>query len=412
MGRADALKHVVAERKDAVLRRSLEVVSGPEGYLVSGRESEVEGFTSRVIGESLGAASAVAVPARLLPAVTGSRPLARRTAVFVKVAPDAREVLAARGVLPSGSGIFRTAIKGANAIRSAHLHWVASMLSPKSVLSAQLIYSLMSLRTAVRDTESAVERVGSAADSVLALAQASRAGDVIGHHRSLCRLLDTVDESGVLASADWEAMAPLGPMLEVTVERLRAHASRTLDSVPGDAPVSTRARHLGAAAVENRLGETLQLLAVAEESVYVWQQLRTERVRADEPQHLEPILKSVQQQLQEHRDRDSDVVRAIREQLAGAGAIRMRDVPRWGAAAKLRKAVSGLRDDLDHFAQAREGQLAGWLEDDAPDRPAALGEVRRRAAGAGRVARSTLGSVGSQVSAISHIRGRSARPTT
>ncbi|GGC59400.1 hypothetical protein IEU95_06300 [Hoyosella rhizosphaerae] len=400
MGRTDALRHVVSERKDAVLRRSLEVVSGPQGMFVSGPEAEVHSFAERIIDESPGEVFSQAAPMRLIPSVPGPKLLRSRGGVFLKVAPPARTLLAARGVIPSSDGIFRTTIRGANAVRSAHLHWVTSALSAKNIVNAHVAFSVMALRTAVRDTEAAVEAVGGTADQVLALAQASRAGDVFGHHRALSRLQRTVDATGVLASADWEAVASLGPMLEVTVERLRAHTRRTLDTVPADASISDRAKYLSQASDENRLGETLQLLLVAEESVYLWQQLRAERVRAEEPEHLEATIASAEALLKEHSDRDSEIVRALREQLAGLGSIRVRDVHRWNSTIRLRRSIAGLHDIVEDFSHSRHGQLMGWLDDEDPALGAALAEMRRKAAGAGKVARTRIGQVGHHLQAL------------
>ncbi|MBD8505311.1 hypothetical protein HT102_02240 [Hoyosella sp. G463] len=404
MGRTEALRHAVSDRKDAVLRRSLEVVSGPEGLLVSGPESEVQTYTERVISEVPGSASAEVVPLRLLPAVPGPRQLRRRSGAFLKVAPGARGILAARGVVPTSDGVFRSMLRGANAIRAAHLHWITSAISPRSIINAHATFSVMALRTAVRDTETAIDRVGGTADRVLALAEASRVGDVVGHHRALRRLVRTLDDTGVLTSADWAAVAPIGPMLEVTVERLRAHARRSLESIPPDGPVPDRSRLIATAIDDNRLGETLQLLLVAEGSVYMWQQLRTERVRQAEPEHLHSVVASSREQLKEHSNRDRDIVRALREQLASLGSVRVREIHRLGAAHRLRRSISQLQDDLEEFTESREGQLAGWLDDEDPALAAALNEMRKRATGVGRAARGRLGQVGTQLHSIARPR--------
>jgi hypothetical protein len=102
--------------------------------------------------------------------------------------------------------------------------------------------------------------------------------DVLGTHLSIRRATDFLDKDGVLPDADWEALASLGPALNVTVEQLRNHVSRILDSFDPDLPVQDRATKLCAAVEGKQLGETLSLLVVAEDSLYRWQLLRLARV--------------------------------------------------------------------------------------------------------------------------------------
>ena len=77
--------------------------------------------------------------------------------------------------------------------------------------------------------------------ALLALANATVIGDVLGHHLHLQRLVRTLDETGALPTADWEAVAPLGPTLEVVVERLRAHVRTSIELFDPAQPVQDRA---------------------------------------------------------------------------------------------------------------------------------------------------------------------------
>jgi len=89
-----------------------------------------------------------------------------------------------------------------------------------------------------------VRRVEGKVESILSLAQASRAGDVLGNHMSIRRATDFLDKHGTFPDADWEALASLGPALNVTVEQLRNHIGRILASFDPDLPVQGRAAKL------------------------------------------------------------------------------------------------------------------------------------------------------------------------
>ena len=110
-----------------------------------------------------------------------------------------------------------------------------------------------------------------------------------------------------LPDADWDALASLGPALNVTVEQLRNHVNRILDSFDPDLPVQDRAAKLCAAVEEKQTGETLSLLVVAEDSLYRWQLLRLARVGDKEPEHRQRVI--------------DDLNELIRHQLAEDGKL-------------------------------------------------------------------------------------------
>lgn len=385
--------HSLTDRAEGFRRRPLEVAVEPEGLLVSGDPDEVESYTSRLVatakqfGDSVGeAASSLEVPERLavVPKAAGS---------FTRIAPKAREALDTIGLTPGSGGLFQVNVRGAEVLKSAHLHWDKVSLTPRKALHVQLAVATMSLKSAVRNVDSALRRVQGTADQVLALADASRAGDVLGHHRMLERLTKLVAQTDALPTADWESVASMGPWLEVVVERLRAYAQRTLEALSVDASVQDKARQLGRAVADDRLGETLQMLLVAEDSIYLWQQLRIERVRAEEAEHLPAVLVSARGQLREHAERDKDLLLAGRAHLAEYGSIKTTELHRRVAAARLKRDVAQLYRDLDEFSHARQSQVAGWLDQEDQRLTAALAHIGRKAWDVGGVARLRLGRV-------------------
>lgn len=237
----------------------------------------------------------------------------------------------------------------------------------------QLIAVQVALKTAVASVEAAVQRVEGSVEQVLTIAEASRVGDVVGHHASLSRLVHALEATGSLPSADWESVAGLGPSLEVGVERLREHLKRTLKGFDDEKAYLHRAMD------ENRLGESLQLLVVAEQSLYLWQRLRIARVAATEPDHLGSVTDSARRMLAEHLERDGELLVHARAELASYTAIKPLEIVRRMSSRTLKRDMPALRQDLDDFAVARRSQVVGWVEHEDPSIGDALAELGSRA---------------------------------
>jgi hypothetical protein len=98
-------------------------------------------------------------------------------------------------------------------------------------------------------------------DSVLKLAQATRAGAMLGHSETVERYLRYLEKYGDLPAADWQAIAGIGPELDTLVQQLRHHVSLSLRDFKAELPVQTRADLLRRALEQDLIGETLSLLA-------------------------------------------------------------------------------------------------------------------------------------------------------
>lgn len=197
-------------------------------------------------------------------------------------------------------------------------------------------------------------------DEVLRLAAAERLGDIYGHHRVLARKARAMADGDALTATDWSSLAGLGPDLEVGVERLRMHASKqaeTLDSCLGP---GKRAEQLEAMVRKNRLGETLQLLVVAQKSLFLWQRLRLEQVRVTEPEHFEQTIASARNILREQYRADVDLVVGLRELLTTHAVPKTSEAHHKLVSRSLTKHRQELESMLDQFVQARNLQLATW----------------------------------------------------
>jgi hypothetical protein len=175
-----------------------------------------------------------------------------------------------------------------------------------------------------------------------------------------------LDRTGVLPATDWESVASLGLDLMIVVERLRAHVERTLDDFDASKPVQERAEVLKRAVEEKSLGETLNLLVLAEESLNNWQRLRIARVQAVEPEYREQVLDDAFDLLATQVALDGKLYRRAAEVLETYRHTNAIDGFRIWSVRDLAKHSKSLKGDLDAFARARRHQLAEWQELDTP----------------------------------------------
>ncbi|WP_261769013.1 MULTISPECIES: hypothetical protein [unclassified Rhodococcus (in: high G+C Gram-positive bacteria)] len=392
----------------------------PEGVLVAGDDQAVAGYLARIkdlAGDAVQVTSIDKASVSSAAAVAGGLAgTAAQHGQFVRLSPESVKMMQAYRVLPGTGGYNRMTVVDASHKFRGQMQWQNVSMAPTRALGLQLLAVQIALQTAVQSVSDAVERVQGTVDKILVLAEASRIGDVVGNHAALSRIAQVHSETGALPTADWESIASLGPALEVGIERLREHAKRTVAGFDAQKPVQDRASYLKNAVEDKRLGETLQLLVIAEQSLYLWQKMRIERVRATEPEHLETVVNSARELLLGHFERDGDLLVQARGALASYAAIKPLEIVRWMSANDLKRDMTSLRQDLDDFANARGSQVAGWIEHEDPSVSDALAEVGNRAKAVGGAAvaiggkavdagASGLGWVGRNLQKVSSKRG-------
>lgn len=236
------------------------------------------------------------------------------------------------------------------------------------------------LRAAVSSVEAAVARMSSGAvgtgsnpagssavEQVLELADAPGLGDVVAHHNALTRAVAIVDQAGALPTREWEAIADLGAPLATAVTRLRSRASVVLDSADAAEP--------GALDPGQRLGETLQLLVLVEDSLYLWHRLRLDNLRTDDPGALPGAIAEARGLLAEHFGHDGELLRRARRALARSAEGTAFELVRRLSSTRTVKGMLELRQDLDDFRGACRADAAGWLDDEDPAIAEALDEI-------------------------------------
>lgn len=234
------------------------------------------------------------------------------------------------------------------------------------------------LKGAVASVEAAIVRLegeDAAPDTVervLSLVEAPALGDVVARHNALTRAAAIVDHRGTLPDADWAPLADLGPRLDDTATRLRGHASGLLDEAAGDTPVHQHLEYLQKAAVEEWLGETLQLLVLVEDCLFLWHRVRIARDGTEpDPQ----VVAAARAALARHFEGDAELLRRARGALARFAEGSPLEVVRRLSSTRTTRALSMLRRDLDDYRSAFRADEAGWLADEDPEIAEALDSI-------------------------------------
>ena len=192
---------------------------------------------------------------------------------YVQLHRDSLNALKDGNLIPFSDGFFRMTTNADASELLAPLQWRPAGLGPEAIVSAQMIAVQMALTSAVAQVEDAVRRVEDKVESVLEVARAQRAGDVLGNSLTISRMVDSLEKYGSLPDAYWDSVAVLGPALNVTVEQLRNHVRRILASFDHTLAVQQRTEKLRNAINDNLLGDTLSLLVIAEGALNKWQRL-------------------------------------------------------------------------------------------------------------------------------------------
>lgn len=250
------------------------------------------------------------------------------------------------------------------------------------------------LRDAIVSVEAAVARVHEFSAEIFELVGAPGGGDAVDHHNALTRVAGLLDATGQLRATDWESVRGLGEILADRAGRLRAHTGEVLDGLAADAPAQDRVACLQQAVETDRLGETLQLLVLVEDSLNLWQRLRLARIRTTEPDRLEHECAAIGTTLAGRVERDVGLLLRARARLASYAALKPFELVRWLSTARVKKDIARLRADLDDVAAALGSAAERALEAEDPsvaENLAELGNPVRAVGGALGDSARTLG---------------------
>lgn len=341
-----------------------------QGVLVDGSPEAVSSYLDRIkaaAGHVIDTAGVTkGAVGNLAGAAVGAAAIFVQSGQFVQLSAKSMEAIRTGGLLPGDPGFFRMTTVGSSGQFLQQLQWRPVSLGPTQMLSVQMIAVQMALKMAIAEVNESIKRVEGKVESVLKLAEADRIGDVRGQYATVVRLTRNLDKTGVLPATDWQSVASLGPDLMVVIERLRAHVERTLDDFDESKPVQDRAAILKRAVEEKSLGETLNLLILAEESLNNWQRLRVARVQDVEPEHRQQVVEDAFDLLATQVAQDGHLYQRASGVLETYRRTRAIDGFRYWSVRDVAKHSASLKGDLDAFARARRHQLEEWQEVDMP----------------------------------------------
>lgn len=335
-----------------------------EGILVGGEPEAVESYLTRLrtaAGRTVQISGIdISSAANAAGLIAGAASIVGNCGKYVQLHPDSLTALKNGSLIPGTDGFFRMMTRSEDGKFLAQLQWRPATFGPEAMMSAQLIAVQMALTSAIAEVAEAVRRVEGKVESLLELVKATRAGDVLGNNQTISRMVESLDRYGSLPDAYWDSVASLGPALNVTVEQLRDHVRRIVGSFDRGLPVQERAKTLRVAIKDNRLGETLSLLVVAEASLYKWQRVNLERIKTTQPEELLRAIDEARELVAYQLGEDAKIYRDAKQVLDGFARPEAVEGFRFFAVRELATHRAELREELDRFAKARRHQIEEW----------------------------------------------------
>lgn len=290
---------------------------------------------------------------------------------------------------PTGDGFFRAFGRAADGTISGHAALKPLAVSPQQVLSAQMALTTLALTAAIKDVQAAVERVEANVEVLRALLDADRIGEIIGVHLSLTRRAEELGFDGSLSDVDWNAIDDVGIQVEQRIESLRSYVRKRLASAEDEG--MRIAGRVDALEHVRELSETLSLLVVAQDNLFLFQQLRLARIRDTQPDRLDRATIEAQSLLAEHRRADQDLLERVRDVLVERVSVKALEIHRFMSARAVGTAAGEVDAMLRWFADQRSlrhdpvpvppvpGMSDAWIE--ARGQGAVLARGTRRAIG-------------------------------
>lgn len=290
-----------------------------------------------------------------------------------------------------GAGALRGWVKDGS-LFAGQLTFDKVAVGPEQALALQSAAVSLALRSAIANVEAAVQRVEEKVDEVNKRLDSRLRGDVVGTYRNLEHVVARTNHRGRLLQADWDGVASLGNQLFRDLETLRAHVTRSAEAL-ADRPLPKREDAISRfASRRGDVGDMLQLILIAQQSLHLWEYLRVQQVAAREPEHLTTAIEDAKESLRLQQDRDAALVEVLRNAIQQARVIEPLEYRHLFAKRALTRGVAAFDDVVRDFAvDIRMPELADLDELAQPTFRDARLEVGRRVGDVGETARA-LGS--------------------
>ena len=290
----------------------------------------------------------------------------------------------------AGDGFFRLFGHAADGKFSGHGALKPLTMGPQKMATAQLAMVTIALTAAIKEVQEAVERVEDKVDLLRDILDAERDGEILGVNRALRRRAQHLGFDTKMSDADWHAIDDIGIAVEQQIEGLRAFVRKRL------AAAENAGRRISGRleAVEHArdVAETLALLVVAQDSLFLFQQMRVLRIKASQPEFAQSAVDEARALLDQHTTEDAILVQRLRTLVAERVQVEALEVLHFRAATAITRLAPKVDETLGWFAAQRAlpyepfevPPLPGAAEvvDEVKERGAALASGSRRAVGA------------------------------
>lgn len=376
------------------------------GILVQGPTNATRAVIDQLLGPDLQPAES-----RSSVSLQGASDVAALAAAGVAVAATAGEYLRLTPASLAKVQQFGEQLDSGGALRgyvrdggkfAGQLSFEPVSLAAEQALALQTAAVSLALRSAIANVQQTVDEVKDKVESIKIALDSRLLGDVIGTYRDLDRVVSATNERGRLLQADWQGTASTRSQIYRDLEALRAKVSMLADALSMDLSVPKRAGKLEEYARERgNLADMLQLILVAEQSLHLYEYLRLQQVRLQEPDHVASAVSDARASLTQQQELDEQLVETVR-----AAIERVRRVDEF----EIHHILS--KGDLDEAARSLHAAVAAFAEasrlnrlPDLDDMPVATvadtrDEVRDRAVILGRATRAlgrTAAEGGSQI---------------
>ena len=288
-----------------------------------------------------------------------------------------------------GDGFFRLFGQAADGKFSGHGALKPMAVGPQQLATAQLAMVTVALTAAIKEVQEAVERVEDKVDLLRDILDSERDGEIIGANRALRRRAEHLGFDSAMSDADWHAIDDIGVAVEQQIERLRSFIRKRLAAAEDEG--RRIAGRLDAVEHARDVAETLALLVVAQDSLFLFQQMRVLRIKATQPQFAPSAVDEARALLDQHTTEDADLVQRLRTLVEERVKVEALEVLHFRTASEIARLAPEVDEILGWFADQRGlpyesfemPPLPGAAEvvDDVKQRGAAFASGGRRAVG-------------------------------
>ena len=295
----------------------------------------------------------------------------------------------------TGDGFFRLFGQAADGRFSGHGALKPMAMGPQQFATAELAMVTVALTAAIKEVQEAVERVEDKVDLLRDILDAERDGEIIGANRALRRRAEHLGFDSAMSDADWLAIDDVGVAVEQQIERLRSFIRKRLAAAEDEGrKISGR---LDAVEHARDVAETLALLVVAQDSLFLFQQMRVLRIKATQPQFASSAVDEARALLDQHTAEDADLVQRLRTLVDERVEVEALEVLHFRTASEIVRLAPDVDETLAWFANQRGLPYESFEVPPLPGAAEVVDEVKERGAALASGSRRAIGSLTGKV---------------